>query len=188
MDFKIISRGAANLAFIYGGAYIAYDLIVYITKANIFSPMTALANFLIILFLLTISLVISSRKLRDKYMGGYATYGEMLGSMLILGAFSGLLVGAYKYIHASFADITYLKEYAADFLKMLKDANVPAEDYNSAKENIKAIFDATPFQQAKGSFFLYLIFTLIVSLVAAIFIKKNRPLFEDTTVVNENED
>ena len=124
-----------------------------------------------VLFLIfAIGLILTGRHYRDKKLGGQATYGQALGTGVLIALFAGLIIGTYSFIFREFID-------PLDMEKMMAEGAVKLYDTGMTEQQVEHTMKTTrtmnrPIFVALGTLVGLTCFGLIVSLISSIFLKK----------------
>lgn len=125
------------------------------------------------------AIVLGMRHFRDKANGGYVTYGKaLLAGVIITLIYSGLY-DALVYAFGKFVDPSLINQFILEAEEGMERASdfLSAEQYDMIMEEIDKISIGN---WAWSDFQTKAISGLVISLIAAAFIKKSPPLFEQT--------
>lgn len=110
---------------------------------------------------------------RNEQLGGFASYGQMLGTGTYIALFGALIICAWNYIFFSYIDTETLQLGLAEAKKRMIEKNMGEEDIEKALA-ISAKF-STPGAVSFMALFMVVFFGFLYSLLVAIFTKKDDP-------------
>ncbi len=148
-------------------AEIILSLIFYV--ADVFAEKwTGIFGYAILLA----GIIIAAVQYRNKYLGGFISYGQSVSTGFLAGLFSAIIVAIFSYIFLS-----YLGE---DYIKVIMDKaqeNMLQGNPNMTDEQIDMAMKWTrkfmqPGMMAVFAFLGYTVLSLVFALIASIFIKK----------------
>ena len=118
-------------------------------------------------------LVLGIKAVREEQEGKYLTYGKGVGTGMLIGLYSGLIAAVYTYIH-----FTYVNPEFADYMIQASrikwaTAGMQESQMEGAEKFIRVLFK--PWVQSLLGLFIGIFFNLILSLIIAAFLKRNRP-------------
>lgn len=161
-------------SFIYA-VYISVVLIILTLVFYVLDLYTAKWPGYISYAVLLAGVVMASIHYRDKRLGGYATYGQSFSSGFMAGLIAAVMMGIFTFIY-----MTFMGDSMHDALMM-----------NAEEEMLKRTPDMTDDQLEMGmkiaenmlkpwwlsimAMLAYIFFSLVFSLIASIFIKKEQP-------------
>ena len=109
---------------------------------------------------------------RDKYKGGYITYGESVGAGAVIYLIFAVIMAVFMYILYKFIDPSLMEQSLAYAEEMLIEKGVPQESIDMAMEMQEDMM--TPGFIAISGIFTYFLYGLVFSLVDSIFIKNTK--------------
>ena len=120
-------------------------------------------------------IVITSLHYRDNRMNGFATYGQSFSSGFLAGLFASIILGVFTFIFATVMG----DEYREMMLKTAEDKilesnpDISDEQFDMAMKFTEGL--TKPWWMAFITILNFTFVSLILSLIAAIFIKKPKP-------------
>ena len=118
-------------------------------------------------------LVYLLRAYRNEYLGGFATYGQLILMALLIGLISSIIMAIYTYLLFSVIDPDLLEK-----LKILteerlyNDPRIPEARADIMYERMEKRF--TVLRQTRSAFVVGTIVTFILGLIIAAFLKKEK--------------
>ncbi len=169
MEQKTPSNFAAGLmpGIYTGAALIVFRLILFLLDVD----RESMYNFTIYI-VLVLGLYMGIVSYRDKYLSGVMSYGKVVGSGFAIGLIASVILGIFTYFYVMYIDTTMV----ADVLLQAEE-NMLAQNPNMTDEQLEqglkmaAIF-TTPTAMAIMGFIVNLIVSVILSLIIAIFAKR----------------
>jgi uncharacterized protein (DUF486 family) len=154
-----------------GLLYIAFALFNYLTESygNFFLAL------LMSIVIAVIGIVLALKEYR-KLNGGYMTYGQGLGLGLMVSLIAGLLSGLFSMFYIQFIDPSITEKIIDATMDQMAAFGVDDSVLDNQREEIMA--SQTPLKQVTGALGNALFSGLILSLIIAAIMKKNRPEFE----------
>jgi len=150
---------------------IIYTLFSYLTETfgSIF------LNLFIALAITIIGLVLAMREFRKKN-GGFMTYGQGLGIGMIVAVTASILSGIFIFLYTSYVDPTITEKIVDSVMDQMGAFGLDDSQLDEARD--KMLADTTPFKQLTSALTNGLFGGLILSLIIAAIMKRNRPEFE----------
>lgn len=108
---------------------------------------------------------------RDEYLGGFASYGKLLVMTLAIAVVSSLLSVAYTYVLVNYIDTEYVekaKQYTIE--RMMENPRIPEAQLDNYIERIES--KTTKARSIRQPLIGGIIFTFIIGLIAAAFLKR----------------
>jgi Protein of unknown function (DUF4199) len=173
-----VSVWKANLTngLILGLIGIVYSLVIYFL--NLTFNRTQGYIFLVVL-LVTLFFLIKSY--RDNYLHGYITYGQAVGSGVVIFLYYSIIAAVFTYILYTLVDPGLIDKQLANAEELLQKRNMPQEALDTALNFQKKFI--RPEIIAITSIFSNMIAGVILSLIDAVFVKKEgNPLLDNTEV------
>lgn len=169
MEQKSPSNFAAGLmpGIYTGAALIVFRLILFLLDVD----RESMYNFTIYI-VLVVGLYMGIVNYRDKYLSGVMSYGKVVGSGFAIGLIASVILGVFTYFYVMYIDAAMV----ADVLLQAEE-NMLAQNPNMTDEQLEqglkmvAIF-STPTAMAIMGFIVNLIVSVILSLIIAIFAKR----------------
>jgi len=157
-------KNAMNYGVVLGALLVLLQVLSYTFDIEQ-SKWLSLLNYLI----LSGVLYYGTKRYRDTENGGYISYGQSLGSMVLIGVFGSILIGFYMFV--------FYKYIAPDTLEQMKilaeqqyvKLNMPQ---NQIDMSLRLI---TPATLVFSAIFGYAIFSALLGLFLSLFIKKQDP-------------
>lgn len=162
---------SVKFGLITGIVLILYSVILYLTNANIFSPMVSITSMLVNFVFLIVMAVIAMNKTRDEVFGGKITFANALLAGFVLMIVSGYLGALYNYLFATAIDPGYISGQLSNFVDSM-DGKIPEEALEKMIESMEENTD--PSRTLIRSAWITPVFALVVSAIAAAFIKKDK--------------
>ncbi|GAB3891459.1 hypothetical protein GCM10028803_03290 [Larkinella knui] len=149
---------------------------VYTTVINLTGQFSNTALPWLSLLISIVLIVMAMREFRT-LNGGFMSFGEGVSLGTLLSVISGLISITYNLIYTTFIDPTIRQQ-------MLDNAREQMENRGMADEQIEQAMEFTEKIQSPGLQFLVgilfaAIFGVLISLIAAAFIRRNKPPFSD---------
>ncbi|MBK9290744.1 MAG: DUF4199 domain-containing protein [Bacteroidetes bacterium] len=162
---------SVKFGLITGVVLILYSAVLYLTNANIFSPMVSITSMLVNFVFLIVMAVLAMNKTRDEVFGGKITYANALIAGFLLMIVSGYLGALYNYIFSTVIDPSYLQTQLSNFVDTM-EGKIPEETLEKMIDSMEENTD--PSRTLKRSVWMTPVFALVVSAIAAAFIKKDK--------------
>jgi hypothetical protein len=113
------------------------------------------------------------RAVREEAQGKYLTYGKGVGTGTMIALYSGIIGSIYAYIHFTFVNPSF-PDYLIEASRVKWAAAGMSDSAMEAAEKGVRMF-TRPALQAVVGFCMTVVMGLIISLIAAAFLKKNPP-------------
>lgn len=152
-------------------ALIVYGLIVFLVDFE--QPVVIIILSLIILIG---GIVFAQINYRKKYLGDYMEYGQAFKIGFLTALVMAVIYGIYSYIFAKYIDPGAIEEQMAKQEQMMVEQGQSEADIEMGMK-IASMF-ATPFMAALISILSNLFFGAIISLITAIFTKREGQVFD----------
>jgi hypothetical protein len=168
----------ANLTsgLIIGLVGIVYTLVIWFMDLT-FNKFQGYIYFALLIFLLYYFI----KAYRDNYLGGYITYGQAVGAGVIISLISAIVGAIFTYILYTFIDPELSAKQLAFTEEMYVKRGMPQEAMDTALNMAKKF--QKPIITAISGIFGGVIFGTIISLIVAIFVKKEGNPLIDTPEV-----
>jgi hypothetical protein len=169
-----VSVWKANLTsgLIIGLVGIVYTLVMWFLDLTL-NQVQGYVYFVILIFLLYYFI----KAYRDNYLGGYITYGQAVGAGVIICLFSSIIGAIFTYILYTVIDPELYAKQMVITEEMLAKRGMPQEAMDAAINMSKKM--QKPIITAVSSIIGGVVFGTIISLIVAIFVKKEgNPLLD----------
>ena len=156
-----------------GLAIVIFSLILFITDIY----MNRLVSSISYLFLIA-GMVYGALEYRKNYRNGFMTYGQAFSTCFMIGLFAGVVAAIYMYVFAQFIHPGFVQEILDKSREQIltQNPNMPEEQLETAMQWTAKF--TSPIMMMVWGFVAYVFFSVIISLIAAIFVKKE----EEVTV------
>lgn len=173
---KGLLMNALSVGLIISGVFILLTILYYILDINMMSVLSSILMFLVNLVVMITSIIIVMKRFRDKINGGVTTYSKSLFSGWIAG-FVGLAIsGIFSFLFFHFFAPEYWPEQMARFVEMMSEQGIPQEQLDQITAKINSQFE--PLKQLTGTAMNSVLFSGILSLIIAAFIRKGEKIPE----------
>ncbi|MEI6765047.1 MAG: DUF4199 domain-containing protein [Bacteroidota bacterium] len=173
---KALLMNSLSMGLIIAGIFVLLSVMYYILDINMMSILSSILMFLVNLAVLITTITMVMKKFRDKINGGTTTYTKSLFSGWIAG-FIGLAVsGIFSFLFFHFFAPEYWTEQVAKLGEMLSAQNLPQEKIDEVMAQVTARFE--PIKQITGTAINSVVFSGILSLIIAAFIRKGEKMPE----------
>lgn len=174
---QAVKKNGLNYGIIIGVISVVVTTLMYVIDLNLFSKWWIG----IILFLINLILGIVAIAKTKSALGGFISFKEAFTTFFIAMAIGGLISALYMFILFNFIDpeakdviMQNIKEMTAD---MMNGMGAPSEDIRKTIEEMEKTDNFSLISQAK-SYMWSLLFYIIIGLIVAAAMKKNKPEFE----------
>jgi Protein of unknown function (DUF4199) len=174
MEQEKVNVWKANLAsgLILGLIGIVYTLVMYFLDLT-FNQVQGY----IFLLVLIVSLFYLIKSYRDNYLHGIMTYGQAVGSGVVIFLYYSLMIAVFMYILYKIIDPDLISRQLAIAEEMIEKRPMPEEAKNTALNFQKKFIQ--PGIISASSIFSNMLTGVIMSLIVAIFVKKEgNPLID----------
>lgn len=120
---------------------------------------------------------------RERVCDGAISYGVALWYGIQLFFYAALISAVFKFIYFKFLNPEYLSNMLGETLRLLDELKVSSDTFN--EEQMRELM--TPLYMSMQYVWLDVFLGLLVSLVTAIFAKKEKSLFDTQTLSTDNE-
>jgi len=163
-----VAINALTYGLMTGAVVIVYSLLLYIANLYMNEPLRYV-SFLIFLG----GMIWGTFEYRKKMTGGFLTYGQAFSSCFLIGLFAGIIGAIYSFVFVEFI-------YPGLINEILEQARVKIQEKNLTEDQIETAMDWTrkftsPVMMLISSLFMDTIISVILGLIAAIFLKKVDP-------------
>ncbi|MFI3297461.1 MAG: DUF4199 domain-containing protein [bacterium] len=120
---------------------------------------------------------------RDKVCGGVMSYGSALFYIVQLFSYAALILALFKYIFYTLLAPNYLDSLLELFIQIMDEAGLSNTMFGDTPfvEMFEKVI--TPLNLSLQSIWVNILYGLIVGLIMAAFVKKEKSIFEDKTEV-----
>ena len=126
------------------------------------------------LVIMIVVLSLGIRAVREESPGKYISYGKAVGTGILISLFSGLMSGVYNFIHLKFIN-TQFADYQIELIKTKwEQAGMSAAQMEQAEGVTRMMMG--PIAQAIFTVVITVCLGLVISLIAAIFLKRPAPV------------
>ena len=166
---------------IIGGINVIISLLIYLMDVSLFASI----KLSVVLFIINISLVVYAGLAYRKSLGGFADFKTLLFALFLIQAVCGGIGVMFQVLLYNVLDPTVPEQITEASMEttenMLNFFNLPQDDIDEALEDAESdINDSlTTVGSIKAYFLPGFIIYLIIALIIAAIIKKNKPLFEE---------
>jgi hypothetical protein len=165
-------KGNLTNGFILGLISIVYTLVMYFLDLTLNRVQGYI--FLLVLLVLLFFLI---KSYRDNYLHGFMTYGQAVGAGVVIFLYYSVIMAIFTYILYAYIDTGLIDKQLAFTEEMMAKRNMPQEAVDAAMNFQKKIIK--PGIIAPLSIFNSMISGVIISLIVAIFVKKEgNPLID----------
>ncbi|MCB2221696.1 MAG: DUF4199 domain-containing protein [Bacteroidetes bacterium] len=155
---------------LYGLLSIVISLLIYIFNVNMLSIGFGIVYFIISVGLSVVVFIYGMRTIRDKYFNGYISYGHKFLVGLIIGLVSGWIAGLFGLLLYVYYDPGFIADQIDKFVIKLEEYGVDETTLMKQEESMREGF--TAMGQIKSMLIRTPIFTVVLSLIVAAFVKK----------------
>lgn len=144
---------------------------------SLLTPFIPSLSFIMTLLSIIVTVTILYKGLvyyRDKERGGAITFGQGFGFGMIAGITGSFLKSATLYFTAKPLDETLKDELMEEQIEVMENSGMDEEMVNSILGLVESF--TSPIMISVFSFFMYLLWGVIVSLVLAAIVKKEQPV------------
>jgi ethanolamine transporter EutH len=170
-------RVALNYGLILGVVLIIYSLILYLLDV----PLDALQYFNWVSYIfIIVAMVLGIRTYRDKYAGGFITYGKSFSTGFLIGLYASIIAAIYGFIYFSYINPGIVQEMMdARTIEMLEqNPNMNDEQVEIAQAWMERFM--SPVMMSIMGLIVNVIVSLVISLIVSIFTQKKDASLEGT--------
>ena len=172
-----VKKNGINFGIIVGGVSVLASTLMYVIDLKLFVSWWVG----IVLFLISLSIGIIGIGKAKKEMGGFITFKEAFTTFFIIMAIGVAISIAFNIILLNFIDPDAKETIKDHLIEMTMEINqkfdTPAEIVKQQMEEIQNNDPYSPQKQAL-SYVWILLFYIVVGLIVAVSMKKNKPEFE----------
>jgi len=184
-------KSAMQKGLYFGGALVVINLLFYLLIDLKNWSLLGIAGFSFLVSFLPVilGLYVFTKSFRNEEMGGYLTYRQGLNYGMSLSFFSAVILSLYLLVFNSFIDPSYahknqelMKNKTYEFMTVMGSSQSQIDQVMGDLE--KELDKATEVSRAQGALSNIVSTTFmgfIISLIMAAILKKEKPLFEDTS-------
>ena len=167
---RSLSQNALYFGLITGAALVVYSLILYLS-GQYMNKTLGYFSFI----LLVGGMVYGTLDYRKKNMNGFLTYGKAFSSCFLIGLFAGIIAAVYSFVFAQFIYPGYVNEILDKTRESMLSSGggMTEEQIDTALEYTRKF--TSPVMMAVMTLVIYPVFSAILSLIIAIFLKKEDP-------------
>jgi len=153
-----------------GVVLIVYSLLLFILNQHLNKTL----GYVGYLFLIG-GMVWGTLEYRKTYMNGFMSYGKAFTACFMIGLFAGILASLYMFVFAQFIHPGFVQELLDQTREQIvnRNANLTEEQIEQAVST-SAKFMSPPLMAIWG-FIAYTLISAVISLILAIFLKKEDP-------------
>ena len=170
-DKNSIYKNAMNYGLILGLAIIVYTMILHFFGAS----QNKIAGWATIAFM-AVAISVGNKALRDKFQGGYISFGRSLGSAMLIATFGGLIQGFFTYVFFTFISPESLQQIFIQMEEAMLQQGAPEEQIEMTVKMMRSF--TTPVMMSVSAVFGSAFWGLIIGLVASAFIKREQNIFD----------
>ncbi|MBN3034125.1 MAG: DUF4199 domain-containing protein [Bacteroidales bacterium] len=162
-----IWKHALNIGIITGLGLVFFSLLLFVLDLST-NKIVAYVGYLI----LFAGITLSSLQYRNKWAGGFISYGRSLSTGFMAGLFASIIAGIYTYFF-----FTYLGQGVIEEMMRAAEENLLARSPDLTDEELDIAMNITgrfmnPLWMSVMGFLAYAFFSLVFALIVSIFIKK----------------
>lgn len=166
-------RSSMNGGLITGLVLIGFSLITYFVGLNL-NPSMGYVSIII----LAACIFIAGKSYRDNELGGFISYGQALGFGILVGVFASILLGFFTYLEIKFIDPDIISKQMELVRQNYAKKGINDDQIDKMMEMSKKWM--TPTVMFISAILSFAFWSLLISLVTSIFIKKEGSSFNDT--------
>jgi len=171
-DKKSLLKNAANYGLILGLTIIIYTLILQFT-GNAQNPVAGWASFIF----MAVAVSIGTKNLRDKFQSGYISYGRAVGSGMLIVISTSIIQAFFIYAFYKYISPDALQDLFTNMEDAMMQRGSTDQEIELSMKMMRAY--TGPLTLAFSAIFGSAFWGLIISLISAIFVKKEKSIFED---------
>lgn len=118
-----------------------------------------------------------ARHCRDTEFGGHATYGQMLWYIIQLVLYASFISALFKYLYCKVLVPDYLDKQIDTMMQLANSMPMLADQADTLQSTFTQVL--TPFNMAIQGMWTNLVMSLLLGLILAAFLKKEKNIFED---------
>lgn len=160
---------------ILGAIFIGVSLIYYILDLNLFKLGTLLLTQVINLVLVIVFIMIANNTYRDRYLGGKITFSQCFVTGLIVGLVGFIISTAYSYFFLTVIEPGYMEEGMNRMVETWGNSMSEERLDDMLRRMEKRM---TPGSQIKSSLIYGAVISVILGLLIALFVKKDKTTTE----------
>lgn len=175
-------KNAMTSGALLGVALIILNLIFYFTKAINSSILMIFIPILLYIAIFFLGIFYFTKSYRDKLLDGFISYKTALFMGVLIALFSGIIYSFYYYLFNEFIDVKYygstLISIQETITQFFLKHNIPEDQI---EEQLKVFKKPIPkvFDMAMSKIMIMTFWGLILSLIIAAFLKKEKSTFSD---------
>ncbi|MFW6371930.1 MAG: DUF4199 domain-containing protein [Bacteroidota bacterium] len=177
---KHLWKNSIYVGAITGGSLVFISFLAYLTDSAFFKFIEGMQ-----MPLLIVAIILGTKYLRDKVLDGAITYGKAVGSGVLISLFTGLLLALYGYILRTSLDPQLLEQELTALEEVYLNWGFTEDQVELMVQQYKSIFSPVTFSVVGTLSTGFM--GLIISLIAAIFLKREADPFADISSESNNE-
>lgn len=169
MEEKLPSAGQSALYYglLYAVAAIVLHLVLYLTDLG-----ESTVGMVLGIVVMIGAIVIAQLNYRNVKWGGYITYGKAVKIGFLTLLFSSFIIAIYMYIYYDFINPGEILQRKTEAIQGIYDYGMDPESEDQAVRMQEMVH--TPLVYGVFTIFTYAVWGIIISLITAIFIKKEK--------------
>lgn len=171
-DKNSIYKNAANFGLILGLTIVIYTLVLHFLGAS----QNKAAGWVSVIFM-AVAVQVGTKSFRDKFQGGYISYGRAVGSGMLIVVFGSLIQSFFIYIFYTYISPESLQDIFIAMEDAMLQQGSSDEEIEMATKMLKAY--TGPLTMAITAVFGSAFWGLIISLITSAFLKKEQSIFEE---------
>jgi len=169
---NIIWHNSMTFGAILGGILVLLSLIGYIFFKNNNSTLLQILNYLALGGIM----YYGTKVLRDKYQNGFIKYGRALASSFLIAFFAGIIMALFTIIYFKWLDPNLIEQMKLEVQQTLIEKGLPQSQIELSLKMMNPSF------YAFAALFGFSFWGFLLSLIVALFVKKEENPFETFTV------
>ena len=179
---NIMYKSTMTTGLILGVMLVVFSLIIFLVGVNIIKPplWASLIQYLIFI----VGIVYGTKKFRDEDLGGEISYSRAFGFGVLSCVFAAIIYGIYMILHMNFIDTDYLTK----LMSAMEEEYIKAgfsEEQTDAAMSMAGKMMKSPIMMSLIMVISFAFMGTIFSLVTSAFLKKEKPIFENTTATKQ---
>lgn len=170
-------KNAMTYGLIMGLGLVVVHVIQYMMDVYKTPFWVSLINYAIIIGVI----VYGTIRFRDDELEGYISYGKAMGIGVLISLFASIVYGLYFFLLTSVFDPEYMSKLHAMIEEMYIEMGMSDDQIEAAMSMVKRF--QSPIITVISSVFSFVFMGTIFSLITSIFLKKEKPLFEENKPV-----
>lgn len=177
MEDKSRSSMVQGLYFgaITGAGLIVLSLILFLAGQHMNRMLSSISYVLLIA-----GMVYGTLDYRKNYMGGFMSYGKAFSVLFWIGLCAGIIASVYMFVFATLIHPGFVQELLEQSREQMLTQNPNLTDEQVEAGLAMAAKFTSPVMMMIFGFLIYTLISAIISLIAAIFLKKEDPSLNTT--------